>query len=344
MAAAAADYAETLRRNGAVVLPVDLDSAAVRAGLAEAAAQAPEFLDSDAKRVIGFPAYSFPSAPHAAWPARAREGVLAAAAKHLKGLIGSRAIEAVVDRWWVDEQSGAAESFHRDMPLMKLPGSPWGCVEGDTMLQGIYACGGGEQVFSYVPGSHLRPVVSAPDGFVRGNKAEQKKAKAESVVLPIPDGHVLLFNPKVLHEVRKQAGPTSRVFTPLRFTHSKQSFAPPEALKAFFDPEVRGEYLMPSGQRWPMYATLHWVNHTKKLVDFADGLVPGMLTVRRKKTGPHAGKGTRVPHRYSESMKQRGLPTDGPTLAKWTDHARKFCTPSTGPWTCADGRIIPALE
>eukprot|EP00038_Savillea_parva_P004625 m.140401 g.140401 ORF g.140401 m.140401 type:complete len:355 (+) comp11525_c0_seq2:202-1266(+) len=343
-------FADDLIQDGVVVIPVGdnpvSEAAETLKALEAASRDAPEFVDVDAvaSRTLGFPAHSYPSAFHvkAAW--QAREKVLAAAVKHLGSWIGNRNVSVMHDRHQLNATSASTKAFHSDKAPVREDSGSWGVTKGDDILQGIYNIGGGKQHLSCWKGSHMHEMMkSAASGFAPVGKSAQEAAERNKTLIDIPEGHVCLFVPSLMHKVHKYSKPVSRVYTPLHITLTHVGFAPDKELGEVFDPNIRAVPRLPSCQEAALYSRLHLCNHSDKLEKMSKGMVGSMTTTHTFKTGTRAGKSISVPYRFSKSMAQRKLSTDGAHFVKTTRNVRAFYTPSRGPWITMDGTVIPKL-
>jgi len=182
------------------------------------------------------------------------------------------------------------------------------CPSCDIVFGGFINLGAQEQHFSCIPRSHVLNPCCLPSGFVKETINPHTKSRKQCIT--IPPGHVLLFNATLLHEVCARAYPHHlyRLFVCFKL---KVHDTPDPFLAHVL--ESQGVPLLPSGQRVPMYARLHWTNHRGKLTEFSSKVIECMQEKRRLMscTSPDQsdlGRVYRVVCQYMPSLKAVGLP------------------------------------
>jgi hypothetical protein len=237
------EAAVQLRDDGWCVLPLfgPGETGAIRAAFWAALASFPEFLPAvrtgrmatDLQQHAvqgGFGALGNPASFHNGfvreWRARALVAVVkqrafaAVMAEHPAGVAAVR-LETIVDRMMVRRPSkrATAESWHRDEAVR--------CLDDDVVFGGWINFDPHPQILSAVPGSHRG--VRGHGGFAKLSAAEAADARGRRQRLVCPPGHLLIFNEKLMHEVRRpklpQPAPSRQRWPPL--TAFTTSLPPP---------------------------------------------------------------------------------------------------------------------
>lgn len=160
----------------------------------------------------------------------------------------------------------AKETAHRDLS----PNSP----TSQVMVYGGWVPLNGEQYFSCVPGTHD---VASDDrgGFTPLTKDEIATYKSRMQRFRIPDGHMLIFDQRIIHEVvaDKHDYAVRRVFTAFELAKpgvpvmlQRLGWTPAKIDEMF---ETQGPFLIKSGQECRTYPKLWAVNWQAKLDDFS---------------------------------------------------------------------------
>lgn len=177
-------------------------------------------------------------------------------------------LEQVIDRLMVRPAGAApsAEAWHRDSsPTAKA---------GDLLFGGWLNFDEADQGFSCVlpedgnafkapEAEELRAV-----GFVPvADPALRKALSAHKTQVKVPPGHLLIFVDTVIHEIVAKARPyvMQRLFMGWRLTHSKKPLD--KDLHRCLDDMAAMK--LKSNQPVPMYAALHWTNHSSALEAFS---------------------------------------------------------------------------
>lgn len=186
-----------------------------------------------------------------------------------------------------------SESFHRDRSCNLIN-------EDERVYGGWVNLDSTPQSFSCIPGSHKSDNINkAAEGFEKFDKDMQHILSNSKESVIIPPGHILIFNERMIHEVKATKyratsyklfmkwfiSPNDRVIMPQMLEIIKEQGVPPLSMDE--DKVV---------QQPPMYSKLHRVNHKRKLEDFSLGVLDQFL-----------GEGDRIVCRNLPSLKSVGL-------------------------------------
>jgi hypothetical protein len=189
------------------------------------------------------------------------------------------------------------ESWHRDQSPVD---------EDDRVFGGWLNCdpiGADPQVFSCVLGTHNDK--RGPKGFAKIDKtvARRERYDQRCTQVAVPPGHWIVFHQNIVHEVNavRRDSPQRRVFAGWRLTVSDQPLFG-EILRVCTN---QGVPRLPSGQKVPMYAALHWTyeRNRKLLLDWSAAAIKPELLVQRELKG----KTLTVVPRFMSSLKELGL-------------------------------------
>lgn len=209
----------------------------------------------------GFAALGNPSSFHNPYVREKREK-MHKAVSHLFGTLIGRIyndkkrerskLELLPDRMLYrhKSQTPSAESWHRDVTPSQL------LRPGDEVFGGWLNLDEQDQYLSYIPGSHLGiDLRSLKEGFVSLSAEARQAVKPYRMKFKVPPGHILIFPQYALHEVvsNKAKYDMMRIFNGWRVTVS-DDFLMPTTLSSIHD---QGIFLLPSGQRPPVYAANH---------------------------------------------------------------------------------------
>jgi hypothetical protein len=208
--------------------------------------------------------------------------------RHLRLIIGQilkpefkkyyngRNIEVLIDRfsYRYPETSTTPESWHRDI----------GPNSGNDIIYGgwLNMDHDRNQYFSAIPETHRTASDISGHGFAKFSKEESRQynAKRQEKGIPIPPGHLLIFNQDLIHEVlvTKTKMHSARLYCGWRVTNSKI----PLHGEAYFLNVVNNQAnpLLPSGQEVPMYPKLWAVNWLDKLAEYSSNVKPVYLDER----------------------------------------------------------------
>ena len=176
--------------------------------------------------------------------------------------------EQEIDRLMVRPAGSAppAEAWHRDSSPAAAP--------GDFMFGGWLNFDDTNQTFSCVlptdgnafqepEAAELRAV-----GFVPvADPALRKQLSAQKTQVIVPPGHLLVFVDTVIHEIVAKARPyvMQRLFMGWRLTHARTPLCADLAERL----DTMAAIPLKSNQPSPMFARLHWTNHSAALEDFS---------------------------------------------------------------------------
>jgi hypothetical protein len=176
--------------------------------------------------------------------------------------------EQVMDRLMVRPAGAApsAESWHRDSSPTAKPGDVLfgGWLNFDEADQG-FSCVLPQEgnAFEAPEAETLRAV-----GFQPVTDPALKKAlSAQKTHVVVPPGHLLVFVDTVIHEIVAKAKPyvMQRLFMGWRLTHARKPLL--KDLQECLD--TMAAIKLKSNQPVPMYAALHWTNHSSVLEAFS---------------------------------------------------------------------------
>jgi hypothetical protein len=294
--------ATRLRVRGYVVLedtPFQDQGAQYRHAFDRALQEAPEFQPGTTKFVMGgFGALGHPSSFHNSFVRHARRAVHDLVRPTFQSLAPGRNLEQLVDRMLFRPagETPARERWHRDEAKGTLP--------NDLTFGGWINFDAESQFFSCVPGTHVAP--RGQGGFARLSKDDMAALTARREKVEVPPGGVLLFFEHLVHEVEASKKPYDmrRLFVGFRITDSILPFLPDLHLR------LADFAVLPlkSGQTPPMFAALHWTNHTHKLQEWAQSaLKPELLETKTMRSGAKQGKVYRIPPRFLPSLRELGF-------------------------------------
>ena len=193
-------------------------------------------------------------------------------------------IRMLMDRFSIRRKgtSLGGESWHRDIGGDRIFG---GWINLDTDAN---------QAFTCVFGSEINR--DSDRGFVKFSKEQMARLETQKTVVQIPPGHLIVFDQTIAHKitaVSRQPATSFRLY--VGWQVSAITDFPPQ-----LDP-ILAEHLrlqtappLPSGQRAPMYAKLHWTNWRPMLQDFAMTFHIGYRCIKTVKSGSDAGQEVNV--------------------------------------------------
>ncbi len=173
-----------------------------------------------------------------------------------------------IDRLMIRPAGAAppAEAWHRDSSPLAAP--------GDFMFGGWLNFDDTNQTFSCVlptegnafqapEAAELRAVGFTPVS----DPALRKQLSAQKTQVVVPPGHLLVFVDTVIHEIVAKARPhvMQRLFMGWRLTHAKTPLC--KELDEWL--RTMAPIKLKSNQPSPMYAALHWTNHSTALEAFS---------------------------------------------------------------------------
>lgn len=195
-------------------------------------------------------------------------------------------------------EHASPEAWHFDMLPAKVSGVGYGGWINLNRRESHY--------FSCLPGSHLEKF-SDKDGFVKFTKediARLKFKERREAAGPIecPPGHWIVFRQNIVHEIVAKPRPfvMRRLFVGFRVTDSDQPAFPD--LDQII--ENQGVPSLPSGEKPPMYAKLHWSNWIDRLVQWSTQNVKPELLEHLERSG----KPVVVAPRFIKSLAELKLP------------------------------------
>jgi hypothetical protein len=241
-------------------------------------------------------------------------------------------MEVIIDRLMVRPpyRKPTAEAWHRDEAK--------GAAHGDVIYGGWVNLDDTDQYFSCHPGSSTS---SNNGGFRPATATEKEHARLGKKIVPVPPGHLLIFNETMVHEVMsKYRDQTSvRLFVGFRVSrvdsgplclHDRMIKDPPKEIsKHGQDVDLATKLTtgaiipLKSGQLPAMYPKLTWSNKSiyRELTDksksgkaeylglsLTDSLNP-LWTIMRNTRIPGSGNApapTRVAPMYCDSLKSKG--------------------------------------
>lgn len=291
--------AEQLARLGYTTIPGVSDCAHHRSAIDAAIAAFPEYLDTTRLKVLGgFSALGNPASFHNQ------------AVRDLRALCYPKALEALgplkregdkfemdIDRVMLRPAgvSPSPESWHRDEAMNGL--------DSDVIFGGWVNLDSASQYFNCVPATHTG--VKGNRGFAPISKELAKTLAPRKRSVEIPSGHILIFNEKLVHEVRanKASHDSYRLFLGWRITTSDQPLDPALLTKL----QKQSAMSLKSGQESAMYAKLHWCNWRPKLVAFSSCFKKQCTSVREVGSGAAKGEKLRVVHQNMLSLEEYGF-------------------------------------
>lgn len=187
---------------------------------------------------------------------RVLSAMLPQVAAHSEGIDDHRGdyrdvrLEQTVDRMLFrrPSKSPSAESWHRDEAL--------GCATGDEVFGGWVNLDDRDQHLSAVPRTHHNQTGNA--GFKKVATDEAEWCNANKQLVAVPPGHLLVFNEKLLHEVRGgyKTYDVVRLFFGWRLTRSEEALGGSGLLQRSL--EQQSVMRLKSGQIPKMYANMSW--------------------------------------------------------------------------------------
>ena len=251
----------------------------------------------------GFGAFGNPSSFHNPWVRKIRSLIH----PHMLNTVFEEPLksdpdlnfEQDIDRMMIRTpfQKVGKESWHRDE-------SKW-AKKRDIIFGGWVNFDDFHHYFSACPGTHNEEDAKLKNkGFARIEKKDFHKYEAIKQAIPVPPGHILIFNERMVHEVRPSGKQTiHRLFMGWRLTYSE------EALFRNGNKQLDGLLdrmaVVPikSGQVPAIYASAHWNFHPQKIVDWSERIVDQCKEDRIRK----GEKSYRIVHRHMKSMKEYGF-------------------------------------
>jgi len=200
--------------------------------------------------------------------------------------------EAIVDRLMVRPKSVSPgkESWHRDEAKNALV--------DDIVLGGWWNFDDSSNFLSCIPSSHAGVVGNG--GFSLVPKENASILNTQSALVEVPRGCILLFNEKILHEVRsKRLNYVSyRLFLGWRLTKSDT----PLDTRLIEKLETQAPMQIKSGQEPMMWSTLHRASWIDKLEKFSERFSDKCKSCIVVKSGKNAGKQYNIVHRRMKSL------------------------------------------
>jgi len=224
-------------------------------------------------------------------------------------------------------ESPSAESWHQDAPAKSQSKVVWtgGWINFDDENQHFKAISG-THTWDAVEGGFKKIAKSQHAEFNAQLKAQAGKPGYNSKgLIVVPPGHLLVFNPTLVHAVNSESKATTSVkaFFGLQFTPSDDPgiFATRGKRRVPLDEieetmRSNGVPFLPSGQTPPMYPAsyLNFLSHLHYYEDFErDMLVPGAMNpLREGNKILHKGHKDYDYTRAMRSLKDQGLPLHAP--------------------------------
>lgn len=278
--AARVDYQAHLMREGYVVLPTPLVDPQVLEAHMDAFtrhfAESPEFLatprpmDSEWKPVLGgFGALGNPSSFHHPFVRQMREMCEAWLLDNDVLPLKGRRLEQCFDRLMRRTKGSVPtkESWHRDESKNTQP--------GDDIFGGWINLDFQSQYFSCAPRSHLDTGArDRNDGFAKitdpAEKAHYQGIADAHGPVEIPQGHMLVFYERLVHEVLSKPAKyiMQRMFLGWRATSAREPLFGTELTNQWMTTQAPAN--IKSGQFPPIYANLHANLHIGKIIALSD--------------------------------------------------------------------------
>ena len=341
------NYQDMLKRDGYVVFPTTLSDNIEKLERAETnlkrmITESPELRgDTNTPVLGGFSAFAHPSSFHHAFAREARETMLhEALSNDVLPLINEdgtiKGVETCYDRVLVrraDQVVTTAEPVHRDEAPMARA--------GDVVMGGWINLNKRNQFFHCCPGTHTE-VEGLNSGYAPiVDPAMKAHYKRLMVKVCIPEGHMLVFYERIVHEVVNsgvQPDPTMRVFCGFRLTDRKSPLFGVETTMKWIDEQAVPR--IKSGQWPPVYPSAYSnfpAKHAAHLADwsretFVDKcLVEHTITSKsqRPETAQWNGHKTRRVKAHMRSLKEYGLPLH----REYTESEKAVLFPSKS-WSC----------
>lgn len=237
-------------------------------------------------------------------------------------------LEQIIDRmmYRLPGQVPTAEAAHRDMPPNKhaakkakkaakkakkaAKGAKSPSEEKDqpenTTLGGWVNFDSREQIFTCAPCSH-KDTFKTGNGFAPIKGKLLQEYKANRINVKIPPGSIFIFDQTIAHDVNadKKKYPSCRLFIGFALSPTGQPTIP-NLVDLYLTPQA--VVPLKSGQMPPMYASMHWVFHRKKLAEWAKIFQPELLEKRIVNSGKDKGSVYLVPPRTMPSLSKLGYP------------------------------------
>lgn len=307
-------YAETLLKDGVVVIPVisEKDRPEWNQKFANELVKFPEYLNPTLSTIYvygGFGALGNPASFHNSFVRLLRIKMMFEAIKLFH--FDKRNLEQLFDRMCIRRKgtSTTAEAWHRDI-------SP-GLAETDDIFGGwINLDIDKTQYFSCVPGTHLEK--GSKTGFAKIEKADVDIYKNKKQKISILPGHWVIFYQNIVHEVipRKMDSNSYRVYLGFRLTPQKNSLYDNDPIIA-----NQSVPLLPGGMRPPMYAAMNVNFHLKQLIEWsASTFKEKCLEMKKKKKTSDTYK---IVQRYMKSLKEY----DFPLYPQYTEFEKSIMKP-----------------
>ena len=234
-------------------------------------------------------------------------------------------LEQCIDRMLFRRTSKAptAETWHRDEAV--------GCMPGDEVFGGWVNLGSQFQYLNAVRRTHLGQ--QGNDGFAKVSKDEAEWATRHREAIPIPPGHLLVFNEKLMHEVRggKLPHDVMRLFFGWRLTLSSEALGGSDVLTHGL--QTQAVMRLKSGQTPKMYAQMSWSQPGQRIALSNWSVTtfrPECLEMRQVLS--HPGESHRMVIQHMPSLLALGYATYDP-YEMWE---ARLLWPNRG-WTLPDG-------
>lgn len=302
---------QLLQTQGYITLPIydEKSRTSLRSELQALTKKFQEFqkLRDDGLVMGGFGAFGNPSSFHNPWVRKIR--------KHVHPIVLNTVFneplnededlkfEQDIDRLMIRTpyQHVGKESWHRDESKY--------AKEGDTIFGGWVNFDDFSHYLSACPGTHLEEDVKLKNkGFARIKKEDYGKYEALKQAIEVPPGHILIFNERMVHEVRPSKKQTiHRLFMGWRLTHSEEALFK-DGNKQLDDLLERMAVVpIKSGQIPQMYSGSHWNFHRQKIEKWSERISDKCKENRTVTSGKESGKSYLVVHQRMKSMKEYGF-------------------------------------
>tara|TARA_B110000008_G_C16965958_1_gene562016 strand:+ start:1804 stop:2808 length:1005 start_codon:yes stop_codon:yes gene_type:complete len=264
-------------------------------------------LEEDGLVMGGFGAFGNPSSFHNPWVRKIRSIVHPYMLNHifdepLKEDADLK-FEQDIDRMMIrtPSQKVGKESWHRDE-------AKW-AKKRDSIFGGWVNFDDFYHYFSACPGTHNEEDAKLKNkGFARIEKKDYPKYEGLKQAIPVAPGHILIFNERMVHEVRPSTKQTiHRLFMGWRLTYSEEALF--RNGNQELDEALNSMAVVPikSGQIPQMYASAHWNFHREKVEDWSNRMVDKCKESRVVTSGKDSGQAYTVVHRHMKSMKEYGF-------------------------------------
>ena len=294
----------SLQQNGYITIPIySLDEIEnIQKELDDIISNFQEFKPNTNQFVLGgFGALGNPSSFHNPLVRKIRSHIYPIAKEQIFKPINTddRKLEQLICRLMIRQPKlkPSRESWHRDI----CPNT----LETDTIFGGWVNLTKHTQYFSCIRSSHLDKPTNGKKGFATIKDKELINSYNQSPLktkVPIPPGHLLIFNEQIIHEVLANSANHQivRLFIGWRLTNEVVSLIPDLESKL----EDQSVIPLKSFQIPPMYATLHWTNWRQKIVDFSKNIDDRCLVEREVNSGKDKGQKYIIVDRYMKSLKE----------------------------------------